>query len=283
MLKVIKSGFYTTIQDSGRFGYRAYGVPVSGVMDSYSSHFANSILGNDADCAVLEITMSGPELHFLEPTQIAIAGADMAPMLNGNVISNNQVVGIRPNDILSFAGLRIGLRCYLALKEGLKTNEVLGSRSMYKTITESDTIKAGDEIYYEKASTNSIKTYSNVKYDQSLISVNIIEVEKGPEYDELSQDQKDKLSSFQFEVSKLNNRMAYQLKPLLPNTLKAIITSPVLPGTVQLTPNGNLIVLMRDCQTTGGYPRVLQLTERSLNILSQKRQGDILYFRLNVL
>ena len=280
MLKVVKLGFYTTIQDSGRFGYRAFGVPVSGSMDSYSSHYANSILGNDRDCAVLEITMSGPELHFQEPTQIAIAGADLTPKLNSKLISNNQVIDIKSNDVLSFAGLRNGLRCYLAIKGGLQSEVYLGSRSMYNTITESGTVKAGEKIYYEKSPSNSIKMYSNVKYDHSLLSTDILEVEKGPEYNGLSQDLKDKLSKLQFKLSKFNNRMAYQLEPLIPNTLQPIITSPVLPGTVQLTPNGNLIVLMRDCQTTGGYPRVLQLTERSLNIISQKGQGEKIFFRL---
>ncbi|RCT54376.1 biotin-dependent carboxyltransferase family protein [Winogradskyella sp. KYW1333] len=280
MLKVVKSGFYTTIQDSGRFGYRAFGVPISGSMDSYSSHYANSILGNDRDCAVLEITMSGPELHFQEPTQIAIAGADLTPKLNGKLISNNQVIDIKFNDVLSFAGLRNGLRCYLAIKGGLQSEVYLGSRSMYNTISESDTINVGEEIYYEKSPSNSIKTYSNLKYDHDLLSTKILEVENGPEYNELPQELKNKLSKLQFKVSKFNNRMAYQLEPLMSNTLETILTSPVLPGTVQLTPNGNLIILMRDCQTTGGYPRVLQLTERSLNIISQKRQGEKIFFRL---
>jgi len=280
MLKVVKSGFYTTIQDSGRFGYRAFGVPISGSMDSYSSHYANSILGNDRDCAVLEITMSGPELHFQEPTQIAIAGADLTPKLNGKLISNNQVIDIKFNDVLSFAGLRNGLRCYLAIKGGLQSEVYLGSRSMYNTISESDTINVGEEIYYEKLLSNSIKTYSNLKYDHDLLSTKILEVENGPEYNELPQELKNKLSKLQFKVSKFNNRMAYQLEPLMSNTIETILTSPVLPGTVQLTPNGNLIILMRDCQTTGGYPRVLQLTERSLNIISQKRQGEKIFFRL---
>jgi len=280
MLKVVKSGFYTTIQDSGRFGYRAFGVPISGSMDSYSSHYANFILGNNRDCAVLEITMSGPELYFQEPTQIAIAGADLTPKLNGKLISNNQVIDIKFNDVLSFAGLRNGLRCYLAINGGLQSEVYLGSRSMYNTISESDTINVGEEIYYEKSPSNSIKTYSNLKYDHDLLSTKILEVENGPEYNELPQELKNKLSKLQFKVSKFNNRMAYQLEPLMSNTIETILTSPVLPGTVQLTPNGNLIILMRDCQTTGGYPRVLQLTERSLNIISQKRQGEKIFFRL---
>ena len=168
----------------------------------------------------------------------------------------------------------------MAIKGGLQSEVYLGSRSMYNTISESDTINVGEEIYYEKSPSNSIKTYSNLKYDHDLLSTKILEVENGPEYNELPQELKNKLSKLQFKVSKFNNRMAYQLEPLMSNTLETILTSPVLPGTVQLTPNGNLIVLMRDCQTTGGYPRVLQLTERSLNIISQKRQGEKIFFRL---
>ena len=74
--------------------------------------------------------------------------------------------------------------------------------------------------------------------------------------------------------------MAYQLFPLIKNNLKPILTGPVLPGTIQLTPSGQLIVLMRDCQTTGGYPRVLQLTESAINLLSQKKERDKIKFKL---
>ena len=83
-----------------------------------------------------------------------------------------------------------------------------------------------------------------------------------------------------YSISKDNNRMAYQILPVLKNSLESILTSPVLPGTVQLTPSGQLIILMRDCQTTGGYPRILQLTERSINILSQKTTNSVVKFSL---
>ena len=107
-----------------------------------------------------------------------------------------------------------------------------------------------------------------------------LEAFRGPEFDQLSATQQEQLTHTIFTVSKNNNRMAYQLEPLLKNTLQPIITAPVLPGTVQLTPKGNLIVLMRDCQTTGGYPRVLQLTAASINKLAQKSIGKPLKIRL---
>ena len=74
--------------------------------------------------------------------------------------------------------------------------------------------------------------------------------------------------------------MAYQLEDPLKNSLQPIITSLVLPGTIQLTPSGSLIILMRDCQTTGGYPRILQLSEASINRLAQKSTGDKVRFEL---
>ena len=89
MIKVIKSGFYTTIQDLGRFGYQDFGVPVSGVMDEYSAQFANALLNNDKNDAVLEITMNGPTLQFDGYTLICISGADISPMLNGKEIKMN--------------------------------------------------------------------------------------------------------------------------------------------------------------------------------------------------
>ena len=74
--------------------------------------------------------------------------------------------------------------------------------------------------------------------------------------------------------------MAVQLEETLAHTIPSIQTGPVLPGTVQITPAGRIIILMRDCQTTGGYPRIFQLSEDAINILAQKKQGDIISFLL---
>ena len=103
---------------------------------------------------------------------------------------------------------------------------------------------------------------------------------KGPEFDALNEDQKSKVLDAFFTISNTINRMAIQLEEKIANTLPSIITSPVLPGTIQLTPSGKLIVLMRDCQTTGGYPRVLQLSENSINHIAQKRMKEKCGFKL---
>ena len=104
-----------------------------------------------------------------------------------------------------------------------------------------------------------------------------MKVFSGPEYDLLSTNSKKKLFKNEFTIN-TNNRMAYNLQEKLQVDIKTIISSPVLPGSVQLTPSGKIIILHRDCQTTGGYPRILQLDTNSLNNLSQLKSNDKIKF-----
>lgn len=280
MIKVLKSGFYDTIQDLGRYEQQDYGVPVSGAMDNYASRLANQILGNDKHDAVLEITMSGPKLQFQCETSICIVGAKMHPMLNSSPIKHNSLIVIKKGDVLSFSKLTEGFRCYLAVVSGFQTQSTLSSRSMYKGITASYRVQKGDVLsIYES---NTIKTSKNalIKVNSSRYTSESIEVFKGPEFEGLSEEQKEILFSKPFTIAKENSRMAYQLEETLEHNLKPIITSFVLPGTVQITPSGKLIILMRDCQVTGGYPRILQLSNASINKIAQKNTGNGLFFRL---
>lgn len=280
MIKVLKSGLHSSIQDSGRFGYKKYGIPVSGFMDKFSGELANLILGNPKGFAVLEMTMIGAKLQFNVSTQIVVSGAYMSPMINGILINNNVICQIAKGDILSFGKLQSGLHCYLAVKGGFKTKVVYGSQSFFKPVTTQNSIKKDDTLLIEEFLNkfNQPKTLSKLKLKD--FSIKTLKVYKGPEFDLLSEEQKIKLVNGKFTISSLYNRMAYQILPLLENTLNSIITSPVLPGTIQLTPSGQLIVLMRDCQTTGGYPRVLQLSETAINLLSQKKERDEISFCL---
>jgi biotin-dependent carboxylase-like uncharacterized protein len=280
MVRVIKSGFYTTIQDLGRFGYQDYGVPVSGAIDQYSAQFANALLNNEKNDAVLEITMTGPTLEFHCYTSICISGADMSPKLNDSSIKLHTAIAVKPNDIVSFGKLNYGFRSYLAVSGGFQTELKLKSRCMNKNITAKFKIEANDELAVNESKLNESNKNAILKYNSNIFKLNSLEVYKGPEYELLSSLQQKQLFLQNYTISNLNDRMAYQLKELFENNLTSIITSPVLPGTVQLTPSGNLIVLMRDCQTTGGYPRILQLKETSINVLSQKFSGQKIQFQL---
>lgn len=279
MINVLHPGFFSSIQDLGRIGYQHLGVPISGAMDKHSAQMANAILGNEDSCAVMEITMLGPKLEFTCDSVIVIAGANLSPCLNSNKINNNSVVNVSKGDVLSFGKPISGFRAYLAVSGGFQSEKVLHSRSMYLGITEVSSIKKGDKLKIQQKKHKS-KTYAAIKIRTNYLNENVVYVYKGPEFHLLKDEQIAKLFNQEFTISKENNRMAYQLDELITNNLDDIITSLVMPGTVQLTPSGKLIVLLRDCQTTGGYPRILQLSDNSINTIAQKMTGESIKLKL---
>lgn len=280
MIEVLKSGFYSTIQDLGRFGSENYGVPISGSMDQFSSSLANKILGNNENDAVMEITMTGPMLRFLLNTKISITGANISPSINDHSIDLNKVINVKKGDVLSFGKLIFGIRSYIGVSGGFLTKIVMNSRSMYSNITKAFRIKNKEIIQVSsmKSLTKNI-TFTDIDYIDHFKN-NKIEVFEGPEFECLSKIEKENLFNKSFTISNYNNRMAYQLEDSLKNNLKPIITSLVMQGTVQLTPLGKIIILMRDNQTCGGYPRILQLNENSINKLSQKHVNNYIKFEL---
>lgn len=278
MLKVLKSGFYTSVQDLGRFHYRNKGVPVSGAMDELSVFKANTLLENDVADAVLEITMTGPTLLFEEETYIVMSGAEMSVTLNNQPVKNYKVYQIDVGDILSYGNLVAGFRGYLAVKGGFQSKFVYGSRSFYKPITFANRLMDGDVVPFGYKSIFKPKI-SEIKVD-SFLNETILEVHKAPEFDILTDNQLEVLFATEFTVANENNRMAYQLNEKIIGHEVSMLTSATLPGTVQLTPAGKLIVLMKDGQTTGGYPRILQLSDKAIAILAQKRAGAVVSFKL---
>ncbi|WP_086476531.1 5-oxoprolinase subunit C family protein [Arenibacter amylolyticus] len=278
MLKILKPGFFSTVQDNGRFGFRDKGVPVSGVMDANAVSKVNALLENEETAAVLEITMTGPTLEFSEETYIALGGALMSASINDSPVSNYTVIKIEKGDVLSYGKLEGGFRAYLGIKNGFKTPAVLGSRSFYFPITEFSSIKDMVELPYDPITDFSPKI-SEMKVDSGLAKESL-KVFHGPEFGELTDGQLKELFAREFTVANQNNRMAYQLNETITGSDLSMLTSATLPGTVQLTPSGKLIILMMDGQTTGGYPRILQLSDKAIGLLAQKKSGDAIRFKL---
>jgi len=271
---------YTSVQDNGRSGYRKYGVPLSGVMDRYHAQFANTLLGNDISKAVLECTLQGPKLRFLKKTEIAICGASYQPVLNDISIAMNRLIAVNKGDVLSMGHPVKGMRGYLAIKGGICTKKVMGSRSMYLPITEQSRIQKGDLLALNENRKLSMHSHALLKIIPSFLDTEIIEVFRGPDYYTLPEEVKEQLVKTLLLVTPQSNRMGILLNGLEGTVVKEIITAPVQPGTVQLTPSGTCIVLMRDAQTTGGYARVLQLTDRGIDKIAQKKPGEAVYFNL---
>jgi len=130
-IKVLQAGLATTVQDAGRTGYYHLGIPLSGALDQYSFRAANLLLGNPENSAVLEITMLGPKLEFMQDALIALSGANLPAKLDGVSIPNYEVVSAKAGSVLSFDYLKDGVRGYLAVAGGIDVPVVLGSRSTY--------------------------------------------------------------------------------------------------------------------------------------------------------
>ena len=275
MIKVIQPGLFTTIQDGGRHGYRNIGIPTSGFMDQESAWAANKIVDNDREESLIEITLKGPTLLFNNNCTISITGGDFNPLINDIPIKMYESINVKLGDTLKINNTKNGARCYLAISGGINVKSIFGSKSFLSNISESYYLRKGDEIKISDNSNNKILKKNNLKFKLNRS----MEVFKGPEFDLLSIKVKNMLFKNEFTI-RTNSRMAYNLEEKVQIGIKSIISSPVLPGSVQLTPSGKMIILHRDCQTTGGYPRILQLNKSSLNHLSQIKSNEKIKFSL---
>ena len=273
MIKVIQPGLFTTIQDGGRHGFRNIGIPTSGFMDQESAWAANELVKNNKDESLLEVTLTGPTLIFNCNCVISITGGDFNPLINNLPVKMYQSINVSSGDILKLNNTINGARSYIAISGGLNVKSLFGSKSFFSNISDSYHLKKGDEIKVSKKSETQILKWDKLKFNLNRF----MKVFRGPEYDLLSTNSKKKLFKNEFTIN-TNNRMAYNLEEKLQVDIKTIISSPVLPGSVQLTPSGKIIILHRDCQTTGGYPRILQLDTNSLNNLSQLKSNDKIKF-----
>ncbi len=280
MIEVLSAGIFTTIQDQGRFGFRNIGVPLSGVMDQYLTFMANNLVANSGDKAVMEMTFSGPILKFHKDTFIAITAGEQVVFLNDKSISLNSVISVKQGDTLKLGSISQGVRGDLAVAGGFDSEMLLNSQSYYQGITQTPKIEKNDLLKFNLENTSKIRNRSVIKLDKQHFENNKIEVYPGPEFELLSNDLKTKLLRKKFIVSAQSNRMAYKFEKTACLSSNEIITSSVHPGTVQLTPSGDLIVLMRDAQTTGGYARIFQLTDKSINQLAQKSSGSEVTFKM---
>ena len=275
MIKVIQPGLFTTIQDGGRHGYRNIGIPTSGFMDKESAWAANNIVDNDREESLIEITLKGPTLLFDNNYTISITGGDFNPLINDMPIKMYESINVKLGDTLKINNTKNGARCYLAISGGIDVKSIFGSKSFLSNISESYYLRKGDEIRISDNSNNKILKKNKLKFKLNRS----MEVFKGPEFDLLSIKVKNMLFKNEFTI-RTNSRMAYNLEEKVQTGIKSIISSPVLPGSVQLTPSGKMIILHRDCQTTGGYPRILQLSRNSLNNLSQLTSGEKIELKL---
>ncbi|MYI75661.1 MAG: allophanate hydrolase, partial [Acidobacteria bacterium] len=131
MIRVLHPGLFTTVQDSGRWGYQRFGIPVAGPMDPVSHRMANLLVGNRPSCATLEVTLAGPRLEFESDLLLAVCGAEFELLLDGEPVPGDTVLAARKGQRLAFGRRRQGARAYIAAAGGFDVPRVLGSRATH--------------------------------------------------------------------------------------------------------------------------------------------------------
>lgn len=277
MLEILKGGTHSTIQDDGRSKFRGKGIPVSGAMDSYAHYLANNILGNNDGEAVIEFVFQGPTLKFHRPTTIVLTGADFNAKKNGQEIPTRKRIRVKTGDVIELKTARNGVYGYLGISGRFLIEKKFESQSYYPNICEKTILKTGMKLDFIG---RLISSNQNAKSKIVRNYLENLEVLKGPEFHLLPDKQKEIIENEAFVISNHSNRMSIQLEHNFELGMKDILTVPVQPGVIQMTPSGKLMALMQDAQTTGGYARVLILTEESRSLLAQKQPRTEIEFRL---
>ena len=287
-LEVLAAGLQTTVQDLGRFGYRHLGVGVAGALDGYSARVANLLVGNPDDSALLEIALHGPRLRFQQHARIAITGADVDAYSDGIAIPGWRPVDLPAACELVIGQCRRGARAYLAIAGGVQVAKVLGSactdlRAGFggvdgRCLVMGDVLAFGAALVPNVDEPGIASWWVNPEPDLDFNHSVSIRVLPGHESVALS----DALSANPWRVSTQSNRQGLRLQgaALKLADSNERLSEPVAPGTVQLPPDGEPIVLLGEAQTIGGYPRMGHVVSCDLPRLAQLRPGDTLRFEM---
>lgn len=286
-LHVLAPGLMTTVQDGGRTGLRHLGVGTAGALDPFSYRAANLLVGNRDGEAALEITLAGPTLHFDIAARIALAGAECDAF-----VDDTPVPGLRRIDLPAGASLRIGpcrrgARAYLAVAGGIDVAPVLGSRATDLRAgfggCAGRALRRGDVLPLTPlpdAGPGRLRIASRwIDPSPSLDLARDAVAQVLPGRDGLLHP--DALFDAPWRVAAASDRQAMRLEgPVLALAQpRECISEPLVPGTIQLPPDGVPLLLLADAQTVGGYPVIGIVARADLGRLAQCRPGESLYLR----
>ncbi|MEI7744988.1 MAG: biotin-dependent carboxyltransferase family protein [Chloroflexota bacterium] len=331
VLLVVDPGPMATVQDAGRWGLGALGVPGGGAADPGSLEIANTLLGNEPGAAALEITLGGTAFRALARITVALAGADLGATAGpgsgsggsgvgpgsgagaapgagsaGVRITPGTTIDLREGDVLRFAGRVRGARAYLALPGGIAVPEVLGSRSTDvragfggldgRALREGDEVRAAGETGVRAAGETGVRAAgaTGVRATGAPLirpparwsgpetaAGPLVRVIAGPHAHLAGPSALELLAATAWTVGSASDRMGLRLAgDPLPSPPGELPTLGVLPGVVQLPPDGRPIILLADCQPTGGYPVIAVVARVDRASLGQLAPGDRLQFEV---
>jgi biotin-dependent carboxylase-like uncharacterized protein len=297
-IRVRQSGLLTTVQDTGRFGEYALGMPPSGAMDVFSFQVGNYLVGNEDGAAGLEITYFGPELELTEDAVIAITGAELPPRINGEEAPTWETLRVEEGDVLSFDYLKNGARAYLAVAGGIDVPVFMHSRSTYTLIGlgghEGRALQEGDELGVGEAPRH-VEGQVGKRVDDDHIPAYSKETELrailGLASYRITEESMDEFLSIQWTVTPDADRVGYRYRggelkfvereqPAGAGADPANVVDFGYPvGSIQVPGGVEPIVLMNDAVTGGGYATIGTVISADRDKLAQTKTNDKTRFR----
>lgn len=301
-IRIIRPGLQTTIQDLGRTGMQQYGVIVSGAMDPMALRITNMLVGNQEYEAVLEITLTGPQLLFEQDTLVAIGGGNLSPTIDDRPVPDWRPVWIREGSRLDFGAPLRGCRTCLAVAGGFDVPLVMNSRSTAlraklggfhgRSLMAGDTIPVRPpsaqswEFMRRLSETGSKEPFAATTWFARLdfadvMSDPLIRVMKGSQWGWFTKLAQQEFTAEEFRISSQSDRMGYRLSgPTLRfRQARELLSEAVTMGTIQVPANGQPIILMADRPTTGGYAKIAQVASVDLPVLAQAKPGSKIRFQ----
>ncbi len=293
-IRIIKQGIQDTVQDAGRYGFQHLGINPGGVADNVSASIANMLVGNEFEEAVIELHYPAATILFEKDMLIAISGADFTACINGQPVPLNTPVAVCGSCMLEFRKPVKGYCCYLAVKDGFQLQDWLGSRSTNilagavgyngrKLLTD-DVIPFRKEL--DLSALLKQKRFLPLGWKANVPGLfpnkPVIRICTGNEFNYLTEPSKNLLVNATFSVTNDLNRMGCRLLgiPLQTTNTNSLVSSAVTKGTIQLLPTGQVLILMADHQTTGGYPRIGHVASADMHLVAQLQPGENLSFSI---
>ena len=285
-LRVLSPGLHTTVQDLGRFGWRAVGVPVSGALDGFTLRLANRLAGNDPGAAALEILFGGPSFEVAADTvRVALGGSGASLVLSGEPerrVAAWQSLTLRRGAVFRVAVGWDSASVYLAVEGGLAVPMVLGSAATYVRAAfgglEGRPLRQGDllPLSIERAAERSELRLPPPPSTAELP----IRVVLGPQQEYFTEAAVTALLTAEFRISPSADRMGMRLDgpPLRHRRGWDIVSDAIATGAIQVPGSGQPILLLADHQTTGGYPKIATVVSADLPVVGRRRPGNLLRF-----
>lgn len=283
MIRVADPGFFTTVQDLGRYGYAHLGLSPAGAADSLSFRIANLLVGNDQNAPALEMTLFGANLEFETGAIVALTGANCDSKLRDVTAPANVAFDVPAGAVLKCGGLTHGARCYLSVQGGFNVPEVGGSASTLVSGRfggfRGRRLQGGDVLRIRRHQTSRVRALRPGALD-SFLAPRPVRVTRGPQQDWFGPKAFETLLSSPYLVSEQSDRRGLRLDgPMVrPDDPLELLTEGVALGAIQVPPNGLPIILFVDQQTTGGYPKMANVIAADLYRVGQLPPRDEVRF-----